>query len=37
MAAHIQSNPSFRDHSADEMEILMDGIEQYVMQHIYNV
>lgn len=37
MAAHIQSNDSFRDSPPEQMEFLMDGIEKYVMTHIYNV
>jgi len=32
---HIQSNPSFPDMSAEQLEKMMDGIEKYIMTHIY--
>lgn len=35
IATHIQSHPSFKDMSADQMEAMMDGIEKYIMTHIY--
>lgn len=37
MQTHIQTNDSFKENSAEEMEVLMDGIEKYVMTHLYNV
>lgn len=35
MTNRIQSNPSFKDMSAERLELMMDGIEKYIMTHIY--
>ena len=35
MANRIQTNPSFNNMSADRIEFMMDGIEKYIMTHIY--
>jgi len=35
MASHIQTHPSFKDLPAEQLERMMDGIEKYIMTHIY--
>lgn len=35
MANRIQTNPSFNNMSAEKIEFMMDGIEKYIMTHIY--
>ena len=35
MGNRIQSHPSFKDMQAEELENMMDGIEKYIMTHIY--